>query len=96
MEPVGIIGLAGLFSTRLEAVARFDSWKEYDSEFGSLVVQFKAQRLRLIRWGLAVGLESDEISYEHNALLGNPKIESSVKDLLSAINAVCRDEDRRF
>ncbi|KAJ5373249.1 hypothetical protein N7517_005255 [Penicillium concentricum] len=100
MEPVsfavGIIGLAGLFSTCLEAVARFDSWKEYDSEFGSLVAQFKAQKLRLIRWGLAVGLEDDEISYEHNPLLDDPKIESTIKDLLSAINAVCRDEDKAF
>ncbi|KAJ5963696.1 uncharacterized protein N7479_003572 [Penicillium vulpinum] len=100
MEPVsfavGLIGLAGLFSTCLDAVGRFDSWKDYDSEFASLVAQFKAQKLRLIRWGLAVGLEDDEISYEHNALLDDPKIESTVKDVLFAIDAVCRDEDKAF
>lgn len=100
MEPVsfavGIIGLAGLFSTCLDAVERFDSWRDYDSEFRSLVAQFKAQKLRLTKWGLAVGLEDDELSYEHNALLDDPKIESTVKELLLAINAVCRDEDKAF
>ncbi|KAJ5214249.1 hypothetical protein N7449_001418 [Penicillium cf. viridicatum] len=100
MEPVsfavGIIGLAGLFSTCLEAVERFDSWKDYDSEFRSLVAQFKAQKLRLAKWGVAVGLEDDELSYVHNALLDDPKIESTVKELLLAINAVCRDEDKAF
>ncbi|KAJ5426965.1 hypothetical protein N7465_002035 [Penicillium sp. CMV-2018d] len=100
MEPVsfavGIIGLAGLFSTCLEAVERFDSWKDYDSEFRSLVAQFKAQKLRLAKWGVAVGLEDDELSYVHNALLDDPKIEATVKELLLAINAVCRDEDKAF
>lgn len=100
MEPVsfavGIIGLAGLFSTCLEAVERFDSWKDYDSEFRSLVAQFKAQKLRLAKWGVAVGLEDDELSYVHNALLDDPKIESMVKELLLAIDAVCRDEDKAF
>ncbi|OQD68299.1 hypothetical protein PENPOL_c003G10753 [Penicillium polonicum] len=100
MEPVsfavGIIGLAGLFSTCLEAVERFDSWKDYDPEFRSLVAQFKAQKLRLAKWGVAVGLEDDELSYVHNALLDDPKIEATVKELLLAINAVCRDEDKAF
>ncbi|CAI7670194.1 unnamed protein product [Penicillium palitans] len=98
MEPVsfavGIIGLAGLFSTCLDAVERFDSWKDYDSEFRSLVAQFKAQKLRLAKWGVAVGLEDDELSYVHNSLLDDPKIESMVKELLLAIDAVCRDEDK--
>lgn len=100
MEPVsfavGIIGLAGLFSTCLEAVEIFDSWKDYDSEFRSLVAQFKAQKLRLAKWGVAVGLEDDELSCVHNALLDDPKIESMVKELLLAIDAVCRDEDKAF
>ncbi|KAJ5608079.1 hypothetical protein N7537_004698 [Penicillium hordei] len=100
MEPVsfavGIIGLAGLFSTCLEAVERFDSWKDYDSEFRSLVAQFKAQKLRLAKWGVAVGLEDDELSYVHNTLLDDPKIESTVKELLLAINVVCHDEDKAF
>ncbi|CAI7565786.1 unnamed protein product [Penicillium glandicola] len=93
---VGIIGLAGLFNTCLDAVERFDSWKDYDSEFRSLVAQFKAQKLRLIKWGLDVGLEDNELSYEHNALLDDPKIESTVKELLLAIDDVCRDEDKTF
>ncbi|KAJ5931664.1 hypothetical protein N7516_006153 [Penicillium verrucosum] len=100
MEPVsfavGIIGLAGLFSTCLEAVERFDSWKDYDSEFRSLVAQFKVQKLRLAKWGVAVGLEDDELSYVHNPLLDDPKIESTVKELLLAINTTCRDEDKAF
>lgn len=100
MEPasfaVGIIGLAGLFSTCLEAVERFDSWKDYDSEFRSLVAQFKVQKLRLAKWGVAVGLEDDELSYVHNPLLDDPKIESTVKELLLAINTACRDEDKAF
>ncbi|KAF3029392.1 hypothetical protein E8E15_009450 [Penicillium rubens] len=89
-------GLAGLFSTCLDAVERFDSWKDYDFEFRALVAQFKAQKIRLARWGLAVGLEDDELSYDHNVLLDDPKIGSTIKEVLFAINAVCRDEDKAF
>ncbi|KAJ5769021.1 hypothetical protein N7520_003580 [Penicillium odoratum] len=62
MEPVsfavGIIGLAGLFSTCLDVLEKVDSWKDFGSDSRSLSAQLKAHRLRLERWDKAVGLEN--------------------------------------
>ncbi|KAJ5283335.1 hypothetical protein N7505_001315 [Penicillium chrysogenum] len=97
MEPVsfaiGILGLAGLFSTCLDAAGRIDTWLEYDTDYNSLQAQYNAQKLRLEKWGLAVGLHDQELSDEHSKLLDDPQTSAAVKDLLLAISAVCREEE---
>ncbi|CAI7664301.1 unnamed protein product [Penicillium pancosmium] len=98
MEPVsfavGIIGLAGLFSTCLEAAERVGSWREYDTDYRALQAQYNAQKLRLEKWGLATGLQDKEISDEHNSRLDDPQTSTTIKDLLLAIDGVCRGEDK--
>lgn len=98
MEPVsfavGLIGLAGLFTTCLDAADRIDSWLEYDTDYRALQAQYNAQKIRLERWGLMVGLQDFELSDEHNILLDDPQTSATIKDLLLAIEGVCRGEER--
>lgn len=98
MEPVsfavGLIGLAGLFTTCLDAADRIDSWLEYDTDYRALQAQYNAQKIRLERWGLMVGLQDFELSDEHNSLLDDPQTSATIKDLLLAIEGVCRGEER--
>lgn len=100
MEPVGlsvgIIGLAGLFSTCLNALEKFDSWKDFGRDSRSLAAQFRAHKLRLEQWGQAVGFKQGSLSDEHDKLLDDPRILSIVEELLSAIKNICRDDDNPF
>ena len=100
MDPVsfavGIIGLAGLFSTCLDAVERFDAWKDFGTDYRSVAAQFKAQKLRLEKWGQAVGLQEDTLLEKHNKFLDDPQTKSIVGELLSAIKAICSYQDEAF
>jgi hypothetical protein len=98
MEPVsfavGIISLAGLFSTCLDAAERVGAWREYDTDYRALQAQYNAQKLRLEKWGSSVGLKGQEISDQHNDLLGDPQTSATVKGLLIAIDGVCRGDEK--
>jgi hypothetical protein len=97
MEPVGlavgIVGLAGLFSSCLEAVQRFGSWKDYGSEWKSVAAQFEAERILLERWGQAVGLQYSSSAGKHHGALDNPRICSNVTQLLHLIEDLCGSLD---
>lgn len=95
---VGIVGLVSLFDTCLSALDKFDSWKDFGNESHALSTQFKAHKLRLVKWGQAVGLESNDgkLSRKHNELLDDPQTFSLVKELLLAIRRTCRDDDDIF
>ncbi|KAJ6002962.1 hypothetical protein N7451_005509 [Penicillium sp. IBT 35674x] len=100
MEPVsfavGIIGLAGLFSTCLDVLHRLDSWQDYGSDSRNLSAQFRAHKLRLEKWGQAVGLKDGGISDVHDKALDDPRIVSTVNELLSAVKDVCCFGDELF
>lgn len=100
MEPagltVGILGLAGLFNTCLDVLEKVDSWKGFGSESRSMSAQFKAHKIRLEKWGQAVGIEQGRLSDEHDRLLDDPRILSTVQELLSAIKDICGYDDNTF
>ncbi|KAJ5494850.1 hypothetical protein N7463_010937 [Penicillium fimorum] len=97
MEPVGlavgILGLAGLFNTCLDVLEKFGSWKDFGSESRSLAAQFKVHKLRLEKWGQAVGFEQGNLLDEHDKLLDDPRTFCVVQDLLSAIRDICGCDD---
>ena len=97
MEPaglaVGLVGLAGLFNTCLEVVNKYDSWKSFGPDLRSLTAQFEAQKIRLERWGEAVGIEPGGLSSQHHGLLEDARILANVKDLLSSIQETCGLQD---
>lgn len=92
MEPVGlavgVIGLAGLFNTCIDAAARIDTYKEFKSESRSLTAQFQASKLRFEQWGKAIGFGTNH----HHAALNDPQTLSAVQELLEIIREICRDE----
>ncbi|KAJ5769019.1 hypothetical protein N7520_003578 [Penicillium odoratum] len=100
MEPVsfavGIIGLAGLFSTCLDVLDKVDSRKDFGSDSQNLSAQFKAHKLRLERWGKAVGFENGGVSDVHDKTLDDPHVLSAVKDLLTVVKDVCHIKDDVF
>jgi hypothetical protein len=93
MEPaglaVGIAGLAGLFSSCLEVVERFDSWKDFGHESRSLTTHYEAQKLLLHKWGQAVGFDRGMMSPCHHEALDDPVTRSRVWEHLSAIETIC-------
>ncbi|KAF6805834.1 ankyrin repeat domain-containing protein 52 [Colletotrichum plurivorum] len=97
MEPVGlavgVAGLAGLFSTCLEAVQRVDSYKNYGRDSRFLAVQFDADKHRLEQWGQAVGIEKTKLSDTHHPALDNQKTFSLVQRLLVSIQDFCSSAD---
>lgn len=97
MEPVGlavgVLGLAGLFSSCLDVVERFDSWRSFADESRLLGALFEGERLRLKRWGSAVGLDNGELSSNHHEALDDPRIISMVCTYLSIIKSLCGDGD---
>lgn len=93
MEPasfaVGIVGLAGLFNSCLEALNRAKDDRSFETDSQRLNAQFEADRLRFERWGHDVGLESGRLSADHHELLDDEEIVSAVTGLLTSINKVC-------
>ncbi|KAJ6789768.1 hypothetical protein PWT90_06473 [Aphanocladium album] len=105
MEPVGfavgVVGLAGLFSVCLDAVERFDAWKKFDADLAFLGVRVEAERLRLKKWGKAVGIKSNaklggadgyDASRQH-AALADERTAATVKKLLTLLQAICVGKD---
>ncbi|KAJ0358407.1 hypothetical protein COL26b_014494 [Colletotrichum chrysophilum] len=89
MEPVGlavgVAGLAGLFSTCLEAVQRVASYKNYGRDSRSLAAQFDADKHRLEQWGQAVGIKDGKLSDTHHPALDDAQKLSIVHKLLVSI-----------
>jgi hypothetical protein len=97
MEPVGlavgVLGLAGLFSSCLEAVDKIQDYKSFAEDSQTLNAQLKAERLRFELWGQQVGFDQGRLSANHHQQLNNPRICSAVKDLFLLIKRVCESDD---
>lgn len=100
MEPiglaVGVIGLAGLFSACLDAVERFDSWKSFSDDSRALGSRWETQRLRMKRWGQAVGFGKGGPSPDHHEALEDPEIALRVREHLSIIENLCTNAGGAF
>jgi hypothetical protein len=53
---LGIVSLAGLFTTAIQAFEHVTVAREYNEDFRLLVIQVEAARLRFFLWGQSVGL----------------------------------------
>jgi len=64
---LGILSVAGLFSTILDAIDWFIAVRSYGEDYQLLVTKVSIERLRLFRWGQAVGLAPGS-SQQHELL----------------------------
>ncbi|OAQ98280.1 hypothetical protein LLEC1_04056 [Akanthomyces lecanii] len=100
MEPVGlavgVLGLAGLFSATLDAVERFESWRNFKDESHLVRTLLEGQKLRLRLWGSAVGFDDGDVSSNHHEALDDPQIRSMIRTHLSDIKKLCTSADAIF
>ncbi|KKO98858.1 hypothetical protein THAR02_09045 [Trichoderma harzianum] len=97
MDPVGlavgVIGLAGLFSTCLDLVKRVDNYKHFKKDEQILATQFAAYRLRFERWGKTLGLDQTALSGNQTVSSGNQTVLSGSQTVLSG-NQTALSEDQ--
>jgi hypothetical protein len=55
---IGAVGMTALYSTCMEILDKFDSYRNFDTETGYLSDQFEADKLLLRRWAHSVGIAS--------------------------------------
>ncbi|KAK1985680.1 prion-inhibition and propagation-domain-containing protein, partial [Colletotrichum cereale] len=93
MEPiglaVGVVGLAGLFTSCLEAVEKVHSYKNFGRDSRSLATQFDADKHRFEEWGRAVGFEKGKLSDSHHPALDDAQKLEVVRKLLGSIQDFC-------
>ncbi|KAL6793087.1 ankyrin repeat-containing domain protein [Trichoderma sp. SZMC 28012] len=96
MDPVGlavgVIGLAGLFSTCLDLVKRVDSYKHFKKDEQILATQFAAYRLRFERWGKTLGLDQTALSGNQTVSSGNQTVLSGNLTLSGNRTALSEDQ----
>jgi len=57
IDPGGVtLGIAGLFSTAVKVVDRISAAKSYGEDYQLFFTKVVTERMRLSRWGQAVGL----------------------------------------
>ncbi|WYZ39892.1 hypothetical protein EsH8_IV_000233 [Colletotrichum jinshuiense] len=96
MEPagfaVGVVGLAGLFKTCLEAVNVLQSYRSARSDADVQHTLFNAVKTRFQQWGRGVGIENGRLLDDHHPGLDDEAIAASVRDLLHfIIKFICDD-----
>ncbi|GKT64702.1 hypothetical protein ColTof4_07098 [Colletotrichum tofieldiae] len=96
MEPaglaVGILGLAGLFSTCLEAVDSVQSYRSARADADVQDTLFNAAKARFEQWGRGVGIEHGRLLDDHHPALDDKGISTAVGDLLHfIIKFICDD-----
>ncbi|KAI5460897.1 prion-inhibition and propagation-domain-containing protein, partial [Mariannaea sp. PMI_226] len=89
MEPVGlavgVVGMAGLFTSCLDLLAKIDSYRDFGDDSRSLAARFNSDKLRFEKWGRAVGIEQGKLSSNHHQALDDQTTCSVVVDLITLI-----------
>ncbi|KAI8653627.1 hypothetical protein NCS56_01317100 [Fusarium sp. Ph1] len=88
---IGVAGLAGLFSSCLEAVDKVQSYQTFDTDLHVLDTRFKATRARLERWGAGVGIEQGKLLPDHHSALDDKNTSTVVTDVLHIIIKIICD-----
>jgi hypothetical protein len=89
MEPaglaVGVVGLAGLFSSCLDALQKLDSYKTASRDSRQLDAQLNATIHLFERWGEGVGINHEKLSDICHPDLDDPRTFAVVQGLLNSI-----------
>jgi hypothetical protein len=96
MEPVGlavgVAGLAGLFTSVLDAVDRVKDYKSFGRDSKVLKAQLDGHHALLERWGRDIGLDNNEFSAKHQAML-DPRTFQAAEQLLEIANTMLTSDE---
>lgn len=81
---VGIAGLAGLFSACMDALDKYDSYKNAGLDARYLTTRFEAHRLLFQNWGDAVGVSNGKLK-------GEPDIPKGHLDIVARMLSIIRN-----
>ncbi|EKJ76554.1 hypothetical protein FPSE_03314 [Fusarium pseudograminearum CS3096] len=91
MEAVGLVlGVAGLFSTCIEAVEKVQSYRSFGPDSSTINTRFQTAKVLLEQWGRSVGFENGILLATHNENLDDPDTVVAVKDVLNIIKSICQ------
>ncbi|KAH8656462.1 prion-inhibition and propagation-domain-containing protein [Ilyonectria robusta] len=90
---VGVVGLAGLFSSCLEAVDKVQTYRSFGSDSHVLDTRFKAAKVRFEKWGRRVGFGETMRSEDHHPTLADRDISAAVQDIFQIITTLCDASD---
>ncbi|KAF9776229.1 hypothetical protein IL306_005621, partial [Fusarium sp. DS 682] len=82
---IGVAGLAGLFTSCLEALDKIQSYRTFGTDSHVLDTRFKAARARFERWGPGVGIEQGRLKHAHHPALDDKAVSDAVAELLHII-----------
>jgi hypothetical protein len=85
---IGVAGLSGLLTASLEVLDHIYTAKSYGEDYDLFITKIEIERLRLFRWGQAVGLADGGIPHEN---LHDPAVQRAVCELFT--RAICFFED---
>ncbi|EXL65766.1 hypothetical protein FOPG_18027 [Fusarium oxysporum f. sp. conglutinans race 2 54008] len=87
---IGVAGLAGLFTSCVEALDKIQSYRTFGTDSHVLNTRFKAARARFERWGPGVGIEQGRLKHPHHPALDDKAVSDAVAELLHIIvEAIC-------
>ncbi|GKT61202.1 ankyrin repeat domain-containing protein 52 [Colletotrichum tofieldiae] len=96
MEPagfaVGVVKLAGLFSSCLEAIDKVQSYRSARADADVQDTIFNLARARFEQWGRGVGIDQGRLLDDHHHALGNGGISTAVRGLLRFIIKLICDQ----
>lgn len=100
MEPVGlavgIVGLAGLFTSCLEVINKVQLYRTFSTDSQDLNAQLTGHKLRFQRWGQHAGFDQQgQLRVDHHQALNDDNVVQAVEGLLRIITRIFQEEDAR-
>ena len=81
----GAAGLAGLFTPCVECFEYVQFARKFGKDYETCLVKLDVVRLRLSRWGVAVGLVADPIELRPSALATQARVSDAELELVKSI-----------
>jgi hypothetical protein len=89
---IGVAGLAGLFTSCLEAVNIAQSYQIFLTDSHVLNTRFKVAKALFEQWGLRVGIKQGRLLPHHHSGLDDKNTSATVMELLHIIIKILCDE----
>jgi len=90
---LGIVALAGLFSTCIELFDIIDTSQNYHTDSGILLTRFEVEKTRFLIWGKAVGI-LEPFDTHRDPQLASLEIRATIKNVLTCLHCMFTDIEK--